>query len=255
VKIVGLCSFYDESPTWLAACVAGAARICDHLVFVDGAYFLYDKDGSNSGVESHDAIARACHAAGVGYTLHVPDGCWMGNEVEKRAFMFQLAEQITTEQDWYLILDADMIVTSVERELVRLDLEATDLDAMNIEVLERTDVYALGGHPVGANSNTFSFRGLFRALRGLTVKGAHYVYAHPDADARSGWRALWGPHTHFDVAPAGDTPITVEHWSKWRTGERAEAAWDYYRLRDQLNVESITSNHIETVDGTTAELT
>ena len=252
MKIVGLCSFYDESSTWLAACVAGAARICDHLVFVDGAYFLYDKDGSSSGVESHDAIARACHAAGIGYTLHVPDGCWMGNEVEKRAFMFHLAEQVTTEQDWYLILDADMIVTSVERDLVRLDLDATDLDAMNVEILERTDVYALGGHPVGANSNTFSFRGLFRALRGLTVTKAHYVYAHPTGD---GMRVLWGPLSHFEVVDAGDVPITIEHWSKWRTSERYERAWDYYRLRDDLNIEALQRNYVETVDGQRAELT
>jgi hypothetical protein len=40
MKIIGLLSFYDESPAWLSACVAGIGRWCDGLIAVDGAYAL-----------------------------------------------------------------------------------------------------------------------------------------------------------------------------------------------------------------------
>lgn len=245
MKIVGLCSFYDESPTWLAACVTGAARVCDHLVFVDGAYFLYDKNGSSSGVESHDAIARACHAAGVGYTLHVPDTCWMGNEVEKRAFMFQLAEQLTTEDDFYFVFDADVIVTKVSG--VREDLAASDRNSFSIRVFERNDRHQ--GDTVGAPDAEFDFACIFRAKRGLTVKGAHYVYVYPDDEALNGWSALWGPQSHFDVEAPTALQLTVEHWSKFRAKERYDAAWDYYRLRDNVNAERLSETFVEGVAG------
>ena len=77
MRLIALCSFYDESPTWLAAHAAATARLVDHIIYLDGAYVLYDADGASSGVEAHDAIARACHAAGVGFTASFcrPESC------------------------------------------------------------------------------------------------------------------------------------------------------------------------------------
>jgi len=262
VKVVGLCSFYDESPTWLAAHAAACAKFVDEMVYVDGAYFLYDKDGASSGVEAHDAIARGCHAAGIGHTLYVPNTAWMGNEVEKRAFMFRLAESLTTEDDWYCVIDADTFLTNGDPVIARHDLESGEFDAYNVELLERYDwnvgkdgALIIPQHGEGASSMASSkLTCVFRAIRGLTVKGAHYLFGYDDPDAKWGFRALWGPQTEYDVAPAGDLQLEFEHWSKFRPADRRTAAETYYKRRDDARIEQTTRNFIETVDGNVAEL-
>lgn len=262
MKLVGLCSFWDESPTWLAAHAAASARLVDHLVYVDGAYALYDKDGASSGVEAHDAIARGCHAAGIGHTLHVPETAWVGNEVEKRAFMFRLAESLTTEEDWYVVIDADTMLTRGDPDLVRHDLDQGDHDAYDCDLIERWDwntgpdgaLIVPGDNPGTPSWSATPLTCVFRAIRGLTVRGAHYVFCYPDATAEWGWRALWGPSTEMEVATPGRLDVGFEHWSKFRPLERRNAATEYYHRRDTAKVEQTTRNHIETVDGGLAAL-
>ena len=261
MRIIGLCSFWDESPTWLAAHPAACAKLVDHMIYVDGAYFLYDKDGASSGVEAHDAIARGCHAAGIGHTLYVPETCWMGNEVEKRAFMFRLAESMSTEEDFYCVIDADTFLTGGDTVRARRELQSGEYDAYNVQLVERWDwnsgpdgALILPGEAAGApSSSSSSLTCVFRAIRGLTVKGAHYLFGYEDPQAKWGFQALWGPCTEYDVAPAGDLQLEFEHWSKFRPKDRREAAENYYRVRDDAKVERTTRNFIETVDGNLAE--
>lgn len=253
MKLIALCSFYDESPTWLAAHAAATARLVDHIIYLDGAYVLYDADGASSGIEAHDAIARACHAAGVGFSIHVPATPWIGNEVAKRAFHFSLAEAMTTADDWYVVIDVDHILTSLDAAQVRADLATGDHDAYDATLMERYDSASMAGADLPSESRS-QHTCFFRAIRGLTVRGAHYVYAYPDPDARWGWRALWGPHTQLDVSPPGTLQVEFEHWSKFRAAGRRQAAKDYYDRRDQARIERVSSNYIETLDGLAIEL-
>lgn len=256
MRLVGLCSFYDESPTWLAAHAAACARLVDHMVYVDGAYVLYDREGRSSGVEAHDAIARGCYAAGLDYTLHVA-GPWIGNEVEKRAFMFRLAEAITTEEDYYLVVDADTFLTRGDPQLARADLELGEHDAYNVSLVERWDwntgqdgaliIPQDGEGAPGLSASPLTC--VFRAIRGLTVKGAHYLFGYEDPTAKWGFRALWGPSTEYDVAEPGTLQLDFEHWSKFRPADRRNAAQSYYAIRDQHGIEKTTRNFIETADG------
>jgi hypothetical protein len=41
MSVVGLISWWDESPTWLAASITSLGRFCDHVVALDGRYALY----------------------------------------------------------------------------------------------------------------------------------------------------------------------------------------------------------------------
>src|SRR6266498_603798 len=41
VRIYGLLSWYDERQDWLAAAVTSAAKLCDGIIAVDGAYALF----------------------------------------------------------------------------------------------------------------------------------------------------------------------------------------------------------------------
>lgn len=262
MRVIGLCAFWDESPTWLASHPAACAQLVDHMVYVDGAYFLFDKDGSSSGVEAHEAIAMGCQAAGIGYTLHVPQTPWINNEVEKRSFMFQLAEQLTTEEDWYVVIDADTFLIDGDCARARAQMESGEYEAYDVHLVERWDwnknedgssivPTTNAGAPTKSSSPLTC---VFKALRGLRVYGAHYLFAVKDPDWKWGLKALWGPSTEYDVVPHGQLNLDFEHRNKLRTYERAQAARDYYRVRDDAKVERTTRNFIETVDGEIAEL-
>ncbi len=95
MRLIGILSWYDERPDWLAATVASLAKAqVSHLVAVDGRYALYpDSRPSSPGVQ-HDAIVETCRGAGMGLTMHIPTEPWAGNEVAKRTFCFELAETV-----------------------------------------------------------------------------------------------------------------------------------------------------------------
>ena len=256
MKLVAILSWYDESPTWLAHVVAGAARAgCSHVVAVDGPYALYSSTERTSGVEQHDAIVRACHASGLGLTLHVPDHAFIGNEIEKRNLAFRLAEQVTTEEDWLLVVDADMVVT--RDSLLLDDLEETNLDCASVQLVERFDWHTDDGRSIlpaeakVSQRSATAHRALFRAYRGLEVVNAHYIYRFFDGED---YRYLWGPQS-LELEPALNlTGVEVEHWSRQRNAERAERQKAYYETRDQARIERVGRLYMETTDGEVAEL-
>lgn len=126
--IVGLLSWYEEDPAWLAEMIASlpAAGI-SHLIALDGAYALFPGASPTSDPSNVHAIQAACTAAGITYSIHQPVEVWEGNEVEKRSALFELAEQSTTEDDWYFVMDADETITSVPDDFVAR-LEQSNLD-------------------------------------------------------------------------------------------------------------------------------
>jgi len=256
VKIVAVLCWYDESPTWLSHVIAGAARAgCSHVVAVDGPYALYSSTERSSGVEQHDAIMRACYASGLGLTLHVPDHAFVGNEVEKRNLAFRLAEQVTSESDWLLVVDADMVVT---RALgLADDLAGTELDAATVQLVDRFDWHTDDGRsilPPGsgvAQKTSHAHRALFRARRGLEVVNAHYIYRYPVGES---WRYLWGPQS-VNLEPALNLAhVEIEHWSRQRNAHRAERQKAYYESRDTSGIEKIGRLFMETTGGEIAEV-
>ena len=82
-RIIGLVSWWDESPTWLAATVASMSRFCDHIVALDGRYALYPDQRLQSGTAELYAIIETARAAGVGITLHTAPRTY-ADEMEKR---------------------------------------------------------------------------------------------------------------------------------------------------------------------------
>ena len=49
---------------------------------------------------------------GMSCTIHVPQGPWLGNEVEKLNEILRIAPGIPME-DWYFRMDADELLTTV----------------------------------------------------------------------------------------------------------------------------------------------
>ena len=239
MKIVGLLAWYEESPSWLAGTIASLMTAgVEHLVAVDGAYALFPGGRHRSGSEQHGAILETAHACGMGVTIHTPQKVWADNEIEKRSFLFRLAEQVSEPDDWYFVMDADQVVTQVPPDF-RSRLEATECDVGEVALWERND--PLESEATALASRSFNWqrssetrcRFLFRAVPGLTVQTNHYTYI----DGLG--RRLWGNPAMGDaLEPAGDfSDLRIEHRTKLRDQARILEQRTYYKRRDALQAE------------------
>lgn len=220
MRIIGLLCWYEEPASWLAECVASAAKLCDHIIAVDGPYAMFPgaMRRPSSGSEQADTIARTAAGAGIGATVHVPYAPWWGGEVEKRDWMFQAAGLITTESDWLLVIDADEALSTVPPDTRQL-LERSDLDVAELRLWDRE------------GSETMDRR-LLRSLRGLSVEGAHYVWTAPTATGR---KVLRGNHSLHSLAPAEPLwDVRLEHRQRERSTQRQQAKREYYALLPEL---------------------
>jgi hypothetical protein len=235
---------------WLAATVASAAKVCDHLVAVDGAYFLYPEGRNRSSSEQAAIITDTATALGMGVTVHTPAEKWEGNEVEKRSFMFRLAEAVAKAGDWYMVLDGDEVVLDVPSDF-KQRLAATDLDVGEATFWEHQDPeqdpklakaarqFEWSGH------HRYPIRILFRAIPGLKVETNHYTYITPDG------RLLWGNTTDQEMVPALDCrDLLIEHRTHMRDLARRADAQRYYKTRDEQRIEAGTCDHCDDREAT-----
>lgn len=226
MRIIGLLSWYEESPSWLAECVASAAKLCDHIIAVDGPYASFPGALRKpvSGVDQVDTIVRTANGAGIGCTVHVPRQPWWSGEVGKRDFMFRLGATFAEpDDDWFLRIDADEILAHVPADTRQL-LAATDCDVAEVTIFERGDEDTR--HP---------FRCLFRAIPGIAIEQAHYVVTVP------GPRVLAGNGTVHTLEPAEAlTDVVLEHRTQHRPSARKSQKASYYAcLPDIEKVEAL----------------
>jgi hypothetical protein len=116
MRVIGLLSWFEESPSWLAALIASGKGFVDHWVAVDGAYFLYPDAlrHPSSGPEQAESIIQTAAACGISCSVHVPAEPWMDNEVGKRSFLFQAGELVAEPNvDWYFVADGDDLLNRV----------------------------------------------------------------------------------------------------------------------------------------------
>jgi hypothetical protein len=240
MKLFALLSWFDEDSGWLADVVRGLALInVDHLLAVDGAYALFPGARAQSPQENHDAIRQTARECGLGLSLTALCKPWR-SEVEKRSFMFSRAERMATPNvDWYMVVDADTIVTkcpfSLKRALSHTDKDAAEAmfrETALLLSLERVAGQEIEHIPADKKvKRTFPRRMFFRAIPGLRCWVNHYTYGCPDG------RVLWGD-TRAPLVPALKLHnLEVEHRTAERTGERRRLALDYYRERDEKRIE------------------
>lgn len=249
-KLIGLLSWYDESPSWLAACVASFGRHIDHLVAVDGPYAAYPHQGViRSDPAQVETIQRTCDALGVGLTLHQPTEAWFGNEVEKRSFAFRLAQTLTDTCDWIWVFDADEVLNKAPHDL-RTRLDCIEADAIEVR-LSQHDAYEQAGEEINHSMvlpprSQHDMRMLFRALPDLRVHGRHDTYVAGPADEPV---FLWGPSTLPVISAYRLDGVDVEHRTHRRSAHRMQASHEYYRTRDALGLERLATRMMETPDG------
>lgn len=242
MKVFGLLSWFDESPTFLASCVASIAPHIDHLIAVDGAYANFPGSRAHSDRLQAETIQAICDGAGIACTIHRPAEPWRGNEVEKRDRMFKIAGAYSEPfVDWYWIIDADSIVTATPKDL-RAQLEALEEWSVDVMLWEQHDY--VGDVPevsrtlmlptIGEQSLTC----LFRVLRDFQVVGTHYCYGGFRPDGEFVW--AWAPHIMGAQDRRLIPEIRVEHRSIYRDKYRRGLAQTYYKIRDELGLERVT---------------
>lgn len=261
MRVVGLLPWFQENPTWLAACVSSLAQCCDHVVAVDGAYFLYPgaRERPRSGTEQAEAILETAHGCNLSVTLHVPNEPFYGNEVEKRTYLLQLAQAYATpEQDWLLSVDADMVLTKVD-PLFRAKLEAVREDVAQYKLYWIDDRHTTQvglGLPVEPDIRPGStpHRSLFRVLHNMRVEHTHYCYMgdrhHDTPDGVEVETVYYWGHPDFELAaqPADLTDyLHVEHRHAFRSPKRMLEAHEYYKRRDENLVERMPTHSHEVV--------
>lgn len=243
-RVTGLLSFYDEPVELIAAHVSSLAGVVDHLVAVDGAYALYPGGKPASDPVGMRVITEICRGLRIGLTTHTPATVWLGNEVAKRNHLLRLAEPVTNEDGWYLVLDTDCVVTGVHPEW--------------FQEVERVASEGYGAMSVGVRDPLFTpspdqfyetepVRLMYRAVRGLEYGPAHWCLSFIDDDG--GRSFMWGPGSLNPCdAYDGRQLLTVEHRHEV-TEERDMLQRQYYARRDSLGVENIGQVSIRGLDG------
>lgn len=159
-KLTALLGWFDEEPALLKQCVESLNGTVDRLVAVDGAYRLFPQGTPSSPPEQAEAIRGA---AVMPVDIHIPETVW-DDQLAKRKFMFEVGEQVTSDDDFFLIIDAD---ETLDPGFPKHELEQVDL----VGWMPFDDA---GGPQHGG------VRRLMRAKRGITLGPAHGDYRLPD---------------------------------------------------------------------------
>lgn len=247
MKVVALISWWEEAPSWLAATVSSAAKLCDHVVAVDGAYSLMPAGTARSEAMQAETVLRTCDALDIGCTIVRPKDVWTGNEVEKRTFCFAECRNVVTPgEDWIIVLDGDDVLTDVPSD-TRMKLELTDKDVAEVALWERQTwiseetaaaAQVLNLPPVSGHMQ----RRIYRAADRIEVVGAHYCYRATDGDEHK-W--YWGTEDHGLVDALSLPGVKIEHRTRHRDLNRRQAAKDYYERRNALKIETVGARMME----------
>jgi len=210
-KLVALLSYFDEDPDWLYKSVESLSKLpVTDLVVLDGPYLHYPSKDDTSPESNYEAIEQACKD--INLPLHYYAEGRM-SEVDKRSRMFEIAEEMTTEDDWYMVLDADERVEHIDGEFT---LQG---DACSVSLYEPDTL------------KTFDIRIFFRAIRGLRVHHNHHTYASLEAN-----KVLWGMKSDNEE-PVADSRVIMSHHTNLRSPGREKAAKEYYDYRDSNGLE------------------
>lgn len=243
MRLIALVSWYDESPSWLASCVAGIGRFCDFVIAVDGAYALYPGARPRSHPQQVEAIVHTAEAMDIGCLVYQPDTIWFDNELGKRNKSIALAATVAEPGDWIAVIDADYHLLRCNPEIVRHELDETESQVATYTLLDGKDFLGMAdleryAQTVNIDTEwTIRTRDLYRWNPTLKVGPAHWCYSAV-VDGRREW--LRGPYTSaLDAIDLGAS-LAFYHRTQDRALSRREAAAGYYKAREVNKIEYLT---------------
>lgn len=245
-RVIGLVSWWDESPTWLAATIASMGRFCDHVVALDGRYALYPDQRLQSGTAEVQTIIETARAAGIGVTLHTAPRTY-ADEMEKRTHLFRLGSlEARSQQDWFFVLDGDEVaIESPPKHEVVAFLDATDADVVTATLFERSDPHQDAWRTDLNMKLQTEWRyecrtpRFWRAHDNMRVVGYHFNYVGDRPDGTTA--ELWGKDGAVDRAPWSSLcgRVIIENRNRLRGMQRDADRQQYYKDRDDIGLETI----------------
>jgi hypothetical protein len=245
-RVIGLVSWWDESPTWLAATIASMGRFCDHVVALDGRYAMFPDQRLQSGIDEVRVIVEAARGAGVGLTLHTAPRTFP-DEMAKRTHLFRLGQlEARSFTDWFYVLDGDEVtIESPPKADVQAYLEHTTADVLTATLFERTDPHATEWRTdLGMKLQTewrYEARTprFWRVMNNMRVVGYHFNYLGENAAGET--VELWGMDGAVDRVEWGSLcgRVIIENRNRLRGKQRDADRQAYYEARDATGLETI----------------
>lgn len=245
MRLVGILSAYDESPGWLAAAVTGFARVCDAIVYADGAYMLYPGARPCSHPAQAEAVMHAAEAAGVECLIHRPSDLYYGNEVEKRNATLRLAGAL--EPDWVIVFDADCHMFKCNPDVARAELEQTENLIASYTVLDGADYLSdteladWVKREAYDTEWTLRTKDIYRWHPTLRYGPQHWMLSREIDGERQ-----WLRHSRNDTPDCLhlNASLVAYHRSQDRTLLRRRAQAGYYKAREVHGVEPDGNGHV-----------
>jgi hypothetical protein len=228
MRLIATLSFFDEEPELLRECISRLRTIgVDVLVAVDGPYDLYPSEKQGSSFETVKAILDEADTS-LGLILR-NKASWVGNEVEKRNYMLEIALSIAKEGDWLLVVDSDHMWEMVEPKTRSLKdwLQATAYDVAQVGIAE----CALDAE----QEYWYEARLLLRAKPGMRYDGSHWRVRFTDGFAVATLKA--GDQASDKYVRDLTDVARVRHVVYEQPPERRERQTTYYEGRDGGGVE------------------
>ena len=231
IVTAALC-WWNERPDDLSACIAGAAKIADRVVALDGAYVRYPGATVASDSRQAKAIRAACERHGLGCLIVTPDRLWAG-QVEKRSYLLALA---SVGSEWIVTLDADHVIDT-EREAVRAELYNSTADVVEVPFVTprnpKAGAIAAGQWHLAQTDGPQMIPQVWRASLQLRVEQHHWWISGVKDNVKV-W--AWAgdatrrqlPHARFV------TPYTVEHRTLLRTEAQVLASRAFCNDREMV---------------------
>jgi hypothetical protein len=231
MRLHALLAYYDEPCASLAACIASLTHAgVDHIIASDGAYALYPDARPSSPPNQAAVIHETARTLGLACTIHTPSTVWIGNEVEKRTSLFNIAHALSTPGDWWFVIDADEVILSAPKNL-KDQLTNTDHHVAEATLTQGRDL----NNPAAQHFNwprqgQHPMRMLFKA-QPIHCQVNHYTYVAGDG------RILWSSDSALQEPALDIEDLIVEHRDNQRALDRIQDKTTYYQRRDSIGIE------------------
>lgn len=259
-RIIGLISWWDESPTWLAATVASLGRFCDDVVALDGRYATYPGSRVQSGRAEFDAIVDTARSCGMGVTIMSRPSTYT-DEMHKRSTLFNLAAPLARPGiDWYFIIDGDESVIESpskdemsERLRVASELDQWVITASLFEKDDphrdalRTDISRKVAIEYATECATPRF---WRVGLNMRVAGYHFNYLgeHPETGETIEYWGMDGVVKNRPAWGSLNRRVVLENRNQLRAKVRDGDRMAYYKDRDESGLEKVVPlSELETI--------
>jgi hypothetical protein len=228
MKLIALLSFFAEDEEYIVGDLRDLHKLgVTSVVAVDGAYAMYPDGPVRSGERLIEKLRSTAESLDMSLLLYQPNTVWMGNEVEKRQVMIDLAWTIADKGDWFVVWDCDYKLVDVP--------EGPEGSWLPIAGLPSTKQdFAYVSFTESSQDNAWHPMQMFIKAQPVMMDGNHHTYKLAD-----GRRSQILRRPVENMAEARDmSQVKIRHRVYERDDKRRAGQTAYYVERDRLGLET-----------------